>query len=106
LLLAFEIRPFAGGSQELYGNPMNALGQIVRRWALNWHPVQMAKEIDPLRAKGAVAVVKQHPGMVLFAAAPGIVALGVVWWLFGSGWAALLFIALVLGGGAALLLKR
>jgi hypothetical protein len=44
--------------------------------------------------------------MVLFAAAPGIVALGVVWWLFGSGWAALLFIALVLGGGAALLLKR
>jgi hypothetical protein len=74
--------------------------------ALNWHPGQMAKEIDPLRAKGALAVVKQHPGMVLFAASPGIVALGVVWWLFGSGWAALLFIALVLGGGAALLLKR
>jgi hypothetical protein len=100
------MRPFAGVSQELYGKRMNALVQFLRREALNWHPVQMAKEIDPLRAKGALAVVKQHPGMVLFAAAPGIVALGVVWWLFGSGWAALLFIALVLGGGAALLLKR
>jgi hypothetical protein len=66
----------------------------------------MAKEIDRARAQSAVAVIKQHPGMVLFAASPAIVALGVVWWLFGSGWAALLLVALVLGGGAALLLKR
>jgi len=66
----------------------------------------MAKEIDPLRAKGALAVVKQHPGMVLFAASPMIVALGVVWWLVGSGWAALLLVAVVLAGGAAVLLKR
>jgi hypothetical protein len=100
------MRLFAGVSQELYGKRMNSLGQLVRRGALNWHPVQMAKEIDPLRAKGALAVVKQHPGMVLFLASPGIVALGVVWWLFGTGWAALLFIALVLAGGAALLLRR
>ena len=73
---------------------------------VNWHPGQMAKEIDPVRAKSAVAVVKQHPGMVLFLASPALVALGVVWWLAGAGWAALLFIALVLAGGAALLLKR
>jgi hypothetical protein len=73
---------------------------------LNWHPVQMAKEIDPVRAKSALAVLKQHPGMVLFLASPGLLALGVVWWLFGSGWAALLLIALVLAGGMALLLKR
>jgi hypothetical protein len=66
----------------------------------------MAKEIDPVRAKSALAVVKQHPGMVLFLASPGIVALGVVWWLFGSGWAALLLVALVLAGGTAVLLKR
>ena len=66
----------------------------------------MAKEIDPIRAKSALAVVRQHPGMVLFLASPGLVALGVVWWLFGSGWAALLLVALVLAGGAALLLKR
>jgi hypothetical protein len=66
----------------------------------------MAKEIDPVRAKSALAVVKQHPGMVLFLASPGIVALGAVWWLAGAGWAAVLFIALVLAGGATLLLKR
>jgi hypothetical protein len=66
----------------------------------------MAKEIDRVRAQSAVAVIKQHPGMALFAASPAIVALGVVWWLFGSGWAALLLVALVLGGGTALLLKR
>jgi hypothetical protein len=66
----------------------------------------MAKEIDPVRAKSALAVVKQHPGMVLFLASPGIVALAAVWWLAGAGWAALLFIALVLAGGATLLLKR
>jgi hypothetical protein len=66
----------------------------------------MAKEIDPLRAKGALAVVKQHPGMVLFLASPAIVALVLVGYFAGAGWAVLLLIALVLGGGAALLLKR
>ena len=45
----------------------------------------MSKEIDPVRARSAVAVLKQHPGMVLFLATP-----------------ALLFVAAVLGGGAAL----
>jgi hypothetical protein len=64
------------------------------------------KEIDRVRAKSALAVVRQHPGMVLFAASPVIVALGVVWWLFGVGWAALLLVALVVAGGAALLMKR
>ena len=66
----------------------------------------MAKEIDRTRARGALAVIKQHPGMVLFAVSPALVALGVVWWLFGAGWAALLLIAAVLGGGAAVLMKR
>ena len=66
----------------------------------------MAKEIDRTRARGALAVIKQHPGMVLFALSPALVALGVVWWLFGAGWAALLLIAAVLGGGAAVLMKR
>jgi hypothetical protein len=64
------------------------------------------KELDRVRAKSALEVVKQHPGMVLFVASPAIVALGLVWWLFGAGWAALLLVALVLVGGAALLMKR
>lgn len=66
----------------------------------------MSKEIDRARAQSAVEVVKQHPGMALFVVSPGIVALGAVWWMFGTGWAVLLFIALVAAGGAALLLKR
>lgn len=64
------------------------------------------KEIDPIRAQGALAVLKQHPGMVLFAVSPVIIVLGAVWWIAGPGWAGLLLVALVLAGGAALLLKR
>lgn len=64
------------------------------------------KEIDRARAQSAFEVFKQHPGMALFVASPAIVALGVVWWLFGMGWAVLLLIALAAAGAAALLLKR
>jgi hypothetical protein len=71
-----------------------------------WHAYGMAKEIDRVRAQGALAVLKQHPGMVLFAVSPAIIALAAVWWLFGAGWAALLLVLMVVGGGAAVLLKR
>ncbi len=63
-------------------------------------------EVDRVRAKSALAVVRQHPGMVLFLASPAIIALGAVWWLAGAGWAALLLVALVLAGGAAAYFKR
>jgi hypothetical protein len=66
----------------------------------------MAKEIDRVRAQSALSVIRQHPGMVLFAASPALVALAAVWWLFGAGWAALLLVGLVVGGGAAVLMKR
>lgn len=63
----------------------------------------MAKEIDPVRARSAAAVIRQHPGMVLFLATPALLVVGVVWLLTGSAaWAALLAVAMVLGGGAAL----
>lgn len=61
----------------------------------------MSKEIDPARARGALAVIKQHPGMVLFLATPAVLVVGAVWLLAGPGWAALLLVALLLGGGAA-----
>jgi hypothetical protein len=73
---------------------------------LRWHAVAMSKEIDPLRARGALAVIKQHPGMVLFAVSPALVVIGVVWAVFGAGWGILLLIALALAGGAAVLVKR
>ncbi|MCT7656892.1 hypothetical protein [Mycobacterium deserti] len=66
----------------------------------------MAKEIDRVRAQGALAVIRQHPLLVLFAVSPALVAVGLVWWLVSPGLAVLLLVALVLAGGAALLLKR
>ena len=66
----------------------------------------MAKEIDRQRAQGALAVIKQHPGMVPFVLSPALLALAVVWWLFGAGWAALLLIAGIVGAGATMMMKR
>ena len=66
----------------------------------------MAKEIDRQRAQGVLAVIKQHPGMVLFALSPALLALAVVWWLFGAGWAALLLIAGIVGAGTTVMMKR
>lgn len=63
-------------------------------------------ELDRVRAKSALAVVRQHPGMVLFLVSPAIAALAAVWWLAGTGWAALLLVALVLAGGTVAYLKR
>jgi hypothetical protein len=64
------------------------------------------KEIDRQRARSALEVVKQHPGMALFVASPAIIALGAVWWLVGTGWAVVLLIGMLAVGGATLLLKR
>jgi hypothetical protein len=63
--------------------------------------VTMAREIDPVRAKSALAVIKQHPGMVVFLAAPALIVVGVVGVVAGAGWAVLLFLAFLLGGGVA-----
>ena len=66
----------------------------------------MAKEIDRVRAQSAFAVIKQHPGMVLFAVSPAILVVALVWWLLSPTLAVLLLIGAVVGGGAALLMKR
>lgn len=68
----------------------------------------MSNEIDPVRAKSALAVIKQHPGMVLFLVAPALIAVVAVGVFVGTGWATLLFLAFLLGGGFAVFsgLKR
>lgn len=66
----------------------------------------MAKEIDRVRAQSALAVIRQHPGMVLFVASPVILGLALVWWLVSPTLAVLLFIGAVAGGGAVLLMNR
>jgi hypothetical protein len=62
----------------------------------------MAKEIDRARAQGALAVIKQHPGMVLFVASPAIIAVVLVWWLVSPTLAVGLLIGLLVGGWAFL----
>ena len=64
----------------------------------------MAKEIDRARAQGAFAVIKQHPGMVLFAVSPAIAVAAVIWALGSPGWA--IFTLLVLLGAGAFLVVR
>jgi hypothetical protein len=62
-------------------------------------------EIDPIRARSALAVIKQHPGMVLFATSPAVVLVGLIWWLGGAGWAILTLLVL-LGAGAYVIVRK
>jgi len=64
------------------------------------------KEIDPVRARSALAVVKQHPVIVLFAISPALVAAIVVGWLTHPVWGVLLLIVATLAGGWAIVRKR
>ncbi|BBX74434.1 hypothetical protein H7H78_09105 [Mycobacterium shinjukuense] len=64
------------------------------------------KEIDRIRAKSAVEVIKQHPVLALFALSPALALLGVIWWLAGAGWAIFLALVLVVAGGAFVVVKR
>lgn len=75
--------------------------------AVVWHPERMAgKEIDRARATSALEVIKQHPGLVLFALSPVLAGLGVVWWLAGAGWSILAAIVLLVAGAGLIVLKR
>ena len=72
-----------------------------------WIMADMAgKEIDPQRARAARDVVRQHPGMALFAVSPVLIAAGLVWWLVSPGWAIVLLVAALVAGGMAVLRKR
>jgi hypothetical protein len=57
------------------------------------------KEIDPIRARSAFEVVRQHPGMVLFVMSPALVTIAVVWWLAGIGWGLFLLAAFLVISG-------
>jgi hypothetical protein len=57
------------------------------------------KEIDPIRARSAFEVVRQHPGMVLFVMSPALVTIAIVWWLAGVGWGLFLLTALLVISG-------
>jgi hypothetical protein len=63
------------------------------------------KDIDPIRARSALAVIKQHPGMVLFVASPAIVLVGLIW-VFVHPALAILTLLVLLGAGAYLVVRK
>jgi hypothetical protein len=72
-----------------------------------WHSERMAgKELDPIRAKSALAVIKQNPGIVLFAVSPLVALVAVIWVFAGTGWGIAAALALLVAGGAFIVLKR
>lgn len=64
------------------------------------------KEIDRVRARSALDVVKQHPVMVLFALSPVALAAVVVGWLTNPVLGVLLFVVATLAGAWAIVRKR
>jgi hypothetical protein len=64
------------------------------------------KDVERIRAKSALEVVRQHPVLMLFAVSPALAVLGVVWWLAGAGWAIAAAIALLLAGAGFIIFRR
>jgi hypothetical protein len=64
------------------------------------------KEIDRVRTRSALGVVKQHPLMVLFAISPVLIAAIVVGALTQPMWGVLLLIVATLAGGWAVVRKH
>ncbi|WP_445161508.1 hypothetical protein ACTXG5_25950 [Mycobacterium sp. Dal123C01] len=64
------------------------------------------KDIERIRAKSALEVVRQHPVLMLFAVSPALAVLGVIWWLAGAGWAIAAAIALLLAGAGFIVFRR
>ena len=74
--------------------------------AARWHSEVMAgKDIDRIRAKSALEVIRQHPVLVLFAVSPALAVLGVIWWVAGAGWAIAAAIALLLAGAGFIVFR-
>ena len=66
----------------------------------------MGKEIDPIRAKSVLAVVKQNPGIALFAVSPLIALVAVIWVFAGTGWGIAAALALLVAGSAFIVRGR
>ena len=64
------------------------------------------KEIDRVRARTALDVVRQHPLMVLFAISPVLIAAIVLGALTQPLWGVLLLIVAALAGGWTVVRKR
>jgi hypothetical protein len=73
---------------------------------LVWHSERVGKEIDPIRAKSALAVIAQNPGIALFAVSPLIALVAIIWVFAGTGWGIGAALALLVAGGAFIVRRR
>lgn len=63
------------------------------------------KDIERMRAKSALEVIRQHPVLVLFAVSPALAVLGIIWWVAGAGWAITAAIALLLAAAGYIVFR-
>jgi hypothetical protein len=64
------------------------------------------KDIDPIRARSALEVIRQHPVLVLFAVSPALAVVAVIWWLAGAGWAIAAAIVVLLVSAGLVVRRR
>ena len=75
---------------------------------VSWHSERMAgrdKDIERIRAKSALEVIRQHPVLVLFAVSPVLALLAATWWLIGASWAISGAVVLLLAGAAFIIFR-
>jgi hypothetical protein len=63
------------------------------------------KDVERMRAKSALEVIRQHPVLVLFAVSPALAVLGIIWWVAGAGWAIAAGIALLLASAGFIVFR-
>jgi hypothetical protein len=64
------------------------------------------KDIERIRAKSALEVIRQHPVLVLFAVSPALAVLALTWWLIGAGWAISGAVVLLLASAGFIIFRR
>src|SRR5271163_1104916 len=75
---------------------------------VSWHSERMAgrdKDIERIRAKSALEVIRQHPVLVLFAVSPVLALLAATWWLIGASWAISGAVVLLLASAAFIVFR-
>jgi hypothetical protein len=63
------------------------------------------KDIERIRAKSAVEVIRQHPVLVLFAVSPVLAVLAIIWWAIGVSWAISAAVVLLLASAGVIIFR-
>jgi hypothetical protein len=63
------------------------------------------KDIERIRAKSAIEVIRQHPVLVLFAVSPVLAVLAIIWWTIGASWAISAAVVLLLASAGVIIFR-